>query len=192
VHEVDAGHRLEPLAGEVTDRADAGRRHGDLARTGLGERDQLGDGLCRQRGMREHDLRLPLDAGDRRDVAEEDERQLVVERRVDGARHADHQQRVAVGRRLHDGLGRDVGAGAGPVLDDDRLPQPRRQPLPDDAGRDVGRAARGEPDDEAHRPRRIGLRARRQGAHSRERGAGGEDTSSVHFTILPSGPSHVR
>ena len=45
------------------------------------------------------------DAGDRRDVADEIEIELVVERRVDRVARADQQQRVAVRRRAHDRLG---------------------------------------------------------------------------------------
>ena len=87
------------------------------------------------------------DAGDRRDVADEIEIELVVERRVDRVRRTDQQQRVAVGGRAHDRLGADVAAGARPVLDDEWLAEPLRQPLPDQAREDVGRAAGGNGDD---------------------------------------------
>ena len=44
---------------------------------------------------------------------------LVLERGVDGVRRRDEKQRVAVRRRPQDRLGGDVGAAAGPVLDDE-------------------------------------------------------------------------
>ena len=99
------------------------------------------------------------DARDRRDVANEIEVELVVERRVDGVRRSDQEQRVAVRRRVHDHLGPDIAAGARPIFDDELLAEPLRQPLAHQARDDVGRAAGGIADDDVHRPRRIGLRA---------------------------------
>ena len=84
------------------------------------------------------------DARDRRDVADEIEIELVVERRVDRVRRSDKEERVAVRRRPHDRLGADIGAGARPVLDDEWLAEPLRQPLADQARDDVGPAARRE------------------------------------------------
>jgi hypothetical protein len=54
----------------------------------------------------------------------------------------------------------DIGAGTGTVLDDEWLAEPLRQPLCDQAREDVGRPASGKAIDDAHRPRRIGLRRR--------------------------------
>ena len=65
------------------DGADAGRRHVDLARIGLGIGDELGNGLGRNRWIHHHDIGHADDARDRRDVADEIEIELVVERRVD-------------------------------------------------------------------------------------------------------------
>src|SRR5262245_63617139 len=45
-----------------------------------------------------------------------------------------------------------------PVLDDEWLTETLRQPLTDQAGKHVDHAARGKAGDQAHRPRRIGLR----------------------------------
>ena len=50
------------------------------------------------------------EAGDRRDVADEVERQILVERGVDAVGGIDQQQRVAVGRRTRRHLGADVVA----------------------------------------------------------------------------------
>ena len=82
------------------------------------------------------------DARDRRDVADEIEIELVVERRVDRVRRTDQKECIAVGGRTHDRLGADIAAGARPVLDDEWLAEPLRQPLTDQARDDVGRAAR--------------------------------------------------
>ena len=82
------------------------------------------------------------DARDRRDVADEIEIELVVERRVDRVRRADQEERVAIRGRTHDRLGGDIAAGARPVLDDELLAEPLRQPLTHQARDDVGRAAR--------------------------------------------------
>jgi hypothetical protein len=68
------------------------------------------------------------------------------------------KQRVAVRRGANDRFGGDIAAGAGPVVDDELLAQPRRQPISHHAGDDVGRAAGGDLNDQAHRPCRIGLR----------------------------------
>src|SRR5262249_34919491 len=49
VHQVDAGHRLEQLAGHMGRGAGAGGCHGDLARIVFGVGDELRHGLCRNR-----------------------------------------------------------------------------------------------------------------------------------------------
>ena len=85
---------------------------------------------------------------DRHDVAQEIEVELFVERGVDGVLRIHQQQRVAVGRRAGDELGRDVAGGAGPGLDDELLAELLRQPLRDQARGDVGRAAGRLADDE--------------------------------------------
>src|SRR6266849_539082 len=157
VNKIDAGRYLEKFAHQMAGRTDAGRCHCDLARIGLGVGDQLGHGFGRDLRIGQHDLRLPDQARDRRDVAEKHEAELVVKCRVDRARWADHQERMAVGRRAHDRFGCDIGARARPVLDDEWLAEPLLQPLSDQARADVGRAASGETDDNAHLPRRVGL-----------------------------------
>ena len=59
---------------------------------------------------------------------------------------------------------------AGPVLDNDWLVELVRQPLTDQTRNDVKIAARRKADEDAHRPRRIGLRASEAG-RGRERGS---------------------
>src|SRR3954454_2153892 len=102
--------------------------------------------------------RATHEARDRRDVTEEIETEFLVQRRIDGVWRTNQEQRVAVGRRVHDRLGGDVAAGAQPVFDDEWLAEPLRQPLTDQPRQDVVRAPGGEADDDAHRLRRIGLR----------------------------------
>src|SRR5262249_37419938 len=116
--------------------------------------------------------------------------QFVVEHRVDCLCRTEHEQRVAVGGRAHDGLGGDVGASARPVLDDERLAEPLRQPLTHEAGGEGGWAASGKGDDHPHRPRRIGLRASETG-DGRQRGSanGQADLRLIDHTNLSVGPS---
>ena len=74
-------------------------------------------------------------------------------------------KRMAVGRRLGHDLVADHAAGAGLVLDDDRLAQHLLQPGRDQPGRRVGAAASRIGHDQPHRLGGIGLRtgkARRQ------------------------------
>ncbi len=157
---VDAGQHLEQFARHVDRRSVAGRRHVELAGIGLGVGDQFGNRLDRQRRMHHHDVGKANDARDRLHLLHEIEIELVVERGVDRVRRRDQQQRVAVRRGAQHGLGRDIGAAARPVLDDEGLPELFRQPLPHQARREVRRAAGRITDHEANRPRWIGLRAR--------------------------------
>src|SRR5271169_3758430 len=59
---------------------------------------------------------------------------------------------------MDDRLRANIATGAWPVLDEEVLSEPLRQPLRHQARDDVGAAAGGKADDQAHRPRRIGLR----------------------------------
>ena len=63
--------------------------------------------------------------------------------------------------RSHDCFGGDISAGPRPVLDHERLTKPLGQPLSQQARGSVRPAAGGLPDNDAHRPRRIGLRSRK-------------------------------
>src|SRR5262245_4851003 len=96
----------------------------------------------------------------RRDVAEKRETKVVVKRRVDRRRRVNHEECVAVWRRLHDYLGSDIGAGACPILDDERLAEALGELLADQARDNVSSAAGGITDNDAHRPRWIGFRLR--------------------------------
>src|SRR5262249_61586440 len=108
--------------------------------------------------MHRHDVRHVVQGRDRRDVADEIEIELVVERRVDRVESTGQEQRVAVGWGTHDRLGGDVAAGSRTVVDDERLTEPLREPLTYQARRDVRTASGREANNDAHRPRWVGLR----------------------------------
>ncbi len=131
------------------------RCHLDLVRVCLRIGDELRNGFCGNRGVDQHDERLARDRGDWRDVAQKIVIEIAVDRRIDGVRRPDQEERISVGRRVHDGLGGDVAGGAGPVLDDHRLTQPPGQPLPHQAPEDVVGAAGRKADDEVDRTSRI-------------------------------------
>ena len=99
-------------------------------------------------GIDHQDVGLRADQADRDEILLGVVVQLLVERGVGGEDAVvAHQQRVAVGRRARDLLGGDVAAGAGPVLDDERLVQDFVEPLADDARQHVARAAGREGDE---------------------------------------------
>ena len=139
--------------------ADAGRRHVELARIGLGVGDELGNGVGRNGRIDLHHQRDDVDATDRDDVREEVEVEFVVQRGVDGVLRVDQQKGIAIARRTGHEFGRDIAGRAGAGLDDELLAELVRHELGDQAGRDVGRTAGGLPNDEFDRMCRIGLGA---------------------------------
>ncbi len=99
----------------------------------LGERDQLGHGVGRHARIDHQDVRLGADQADRREILLGVVAELLVERRVGGEDAVvAHQQRVAIGIGVLDLLGREVAAGAGPVLDDEGLMQDFLEPPGDE------------------------------------------------------------
>ena len=101
----------------------------------------------------------------------------------------DLQQSVAVRCCPGDRLGADVTAGAGAILDDELLAEAIRQPLTHQARLDVGGPAGGKADDDAHRPRRIGLRPRHAG-HGRQRGCARGQLQKCAAGKFHDAPSH--
>src|SRR5262245_21454816 len=69
--------------------------------------DEFWNCFGRHRRMHHHDEGVAADRCDWRDVADEIEIELVVERRIDGVRRGRQKQRVAVRWCLHDRLGAD-------------------------------------------------------------------------------------
>src|SRR5262249_41310943 len=119
--------------------SDTGRGHADFARIGLGIGDELGNRLGRKRWMYRYDVGLPVNAGDRRDVADEMEHRRLTERGVEGLPPAGYGSGVSVWGRAPDALGADFAAAARWVLDNKLLPEPLRQPLTHQTRDDVGR-----------------------------------------------------
>src|SRR5262245_64158757 len=118
----------------------------------------------------QHDVEHYHNSGYRRDVTDEIEVELVIERRFDLVGRVDQEERVAIRGRTHDRLRGDIAAGARSVFYDKLLTKSLREPLADQASDDVGAAASGKAGDDAHRPRRIGLRPR-YARYSRKRGS---------------------
>src|SRR5262249_25017645 len=71
-------------------------------------------------------------------------------------------------------LGGNVAAGAWPVLNNELLTEPLREPLSYQTRDDVTRTAGAIADEDAHRPRRIGLRPRKPRDGRERGGAGGQ------------------
>jgi hypothetical protein len=59
---------------------------------------------------------------------------------IERVRRSGHKERIAVRERTHDGLRGYITAGARPVLDDELLAEPLRQPLTDAVALPPGRA----------------------------------------------------
>ncbi len=131
-------------------------------------------------------MRHAVDARDRRDILDKIVTEPLVERGVDQIVGADGEQRVAIRQRPHDGLSCDIAAGTGPVVDDELLAEPLREPLSDDACDDVDRLAGGKSDDHAHRPRRVALRPG-NARHGRERSSARDQRQK-----LSAGKLHLR
>src|SRR6516165_2738136 len=154
---VDPGHHLEQLARYMCAASDTNRRHADLAGIGIRVKDKLGNRLGRDHWIYRHDIWYADDASDWRDIAKEIEAELIIKGHIDGVRRSRQEERVAVGRGTHDGLGADIVAGTRPIIDDELLAEPLREPLSHQAREDIDRAARRGRRDQAHRPRRIDL-----------------------------------
>src|SRR5262245_45360477 len=137
-------------------------RHRDvrLAGIGLGVVDELGKSLGCKRWVDQHDQRHPEQSGDRCDVTDEIEVQLLVERRIDRVRSNAGKKRVAVRGCTYNGFGGDIAASAGPVLDNKMLPQPLRQPVTDQTCGKGGWATATKSFKHPHRPHGIRLRPR--------------------------------
>jgi len=89
-------------------------------------------------------------------------------RRDDEAAEARNHQRVAVGRRARDRFLADDAAGAGPILDHERLAQGGTELVRHDAGEQVGGAGGRERYHDLHRPGRPGRGLRKRGHQSQQ------------------------
>ena len=116
-----------------------------------------GNRLGRKRRTRNDDKRTVEDVCYRCDVADEVVVKFFVECRIYRVSRTGKQQCVTIRCRANDSLGGNIASCAHPVLNDELLPHPLRQPLPYQPSEDIGGAAGGEANDDTHRPGRIGL-----------------------------------
>src|SRR5262249_46553802 len=97
---------------------------------------------------------------------------------IDCCGSTDHEERIAVCRRTHDRLYTDIATTARTVLDDELLTEALRQPLTNEARSNVVNTTGRKWDNDAHRPRRIGLRPRNPRRH-RQRGSAGSQIQKI-------------
>ena len=107
--------------------------------------------------MHDEQARKRHEQGNVREIRDRVEAELGVDRGRDALRDRDHAHRVAVGRRFRALLHADVAGTARAVVDDDLHVPGLREALGRQAADDIGRTARRERDDEAHRLRRESL-----------------------------------
>src|SRR5262249_48042176 len=122
------------------------------------------------RWMHHDDVRLPADACDWRDVADEIETKLVIERGIDGVPTAHQEERITVSGCTHDCFGSNIARCTRPVFNDEWLAEPLGEPLAYQPCKDVARASGRKWHDHAHRLRRVRLRPR-DARDGRERGS---------------------
>src|SRR5262249_8710047 len=147
----------------------AARAHADLAGIGLGMGDELGNRRDRKRWIHLHDMWHAVDARNRRNIANEVVVEFFEQCCIDCCGSTDHEERIAVCRRTHDRLYTDIAATAWTVLDDELLTEALRQPLTNEARSNVVNTTGRKWDNDAHRPRRIGL-CPSEARDSRQRG----------------------
>src|SRR5262245_9572913 len=135
----------------------AKRCHVNLAGVGLGIGDEFRNRLSWNRWVNYHDIWQKGESRNGRDVLDEIEIEFLIERCIDNIRRSNQEKRIAIGGRTHDRLGGDIAARAGPVVDDEWLAEPLRQPLPYYAYDNIAPRTGWKSDDHAHRLRRIDL-----------------------------------
>src|SRR5262249_29768747 len=136
-----------------------------------------------KRRMHQHDERLAINARNRCYVADQIEFELV-ERCIDCVRICYKEKRVSISWRVDNSLRCEIATSADPVLGNEWLAETLRQPLADQARHGVGGAAGRKPDDDAHRPGRIGLRPRDARDHGRQSG------TRSQMQKVPTGKGH--
>src|SRR3954464_946689 len=152
MHHLRPGERLEQVGGQVEPVADAGRAERNLAVRAPRQRDQLLNSAHRQAGIDTEDIGFGNgEIAYRLEVAHHVERQLLVKAWIDDERARGDEQRVAVGRCFRHGLRANDAVRARSVLHHERLPGLGRNVLTDNASDHIGRAARREGHNHAHR-----------------------------------------
>ena len=144
------------------------------------------------RARHQHQLRGD-DLRHRDEVPDHVERQRAVDRRADRLAVGVLQDRVAVGRRLGDRVGRDVAGGARPVLDDHRLAERLGDLGAHHAGERVDGAAGDERHEDAHRLVGVGLGERAAGVEAERRNSDrNRKAQPFHRRTLPRAPCPAR
>jgi hypothetical protein len=181
---VDAGRELEQLAAQVLEAADAAGGILHLPGFLLGKRDELADRFHRQLRMDDEQVRGGGDDRNRLEALDRIVGQLV-EPGIDRVDQRDHEQRVAVFRRIGGELAADDAAGAAAVVHHDLLAQPRAQLGGDQAADAVVDGARRERNDQPYRLGRVVLRrGRRREGQQQPRGLEQQCVQSWHH-VLP-------
>ena len=140
---VDAGALLEHLDAELVLAAVAARSVGERRLCLARILDELRKGVHRERRIDREEELVGRHARDRHQVPEWIEAHLGIDVRVDGDQAVGtEQQGVAIGRRLRHLVAGDVAVGAGAVFHHHRLAQALGELLRQQAGGDVGGAAR--------------------------------------------------
>src|SRR5262249_14930249 len=94
MYEVDPGHHLEELAGNMDRCSSTAGCHIDPARIGLGVGDELGNCSRWNRGVDLHDEGDADDGSDGRDILDEIEAEIFIKRRIDRIARRDLQECV--------------------------------------------------------------------------------------------------
>jgi hypothetical protein len=155
---VKAGELLHILGGEVLGRADAGTAEIELARIGLGLRDELLEVLGREARRRHQNEAGSPNHRHHLKIGNRIVAQGLIDRSRDRVRVAHHQRGVAVLGGARDPFRRRRSAAAHSILDYDGLAEQLRERLRHDARRDVGTATGAEADHDADRLARPVLR----------------------------------
>src|SRR5262249_36906941 len=170
VCQINASYHLEKFSDHMSQAPNAARAHADLAGIGLGMGDELGNRRDRKQWIHLHDMWHPVDARNRRNITNEVVVEFFEQCCIDCCGSTDHEERIAVCRRTPNRLYTDIATTARTVLDDELLTEALRQPLTNEARSNVVNTTGRKWDNDAHGPRRIGLRPR-YARYSRERGS---------------------
>ena len=151
--------------------AAAGRRECQRAGPRPGERDHVRNRPRRHCRIDRHDQRQLGQKDDRREILHRVVAEVRIKVRADAVgRDGVEQQRVAVRVGLGDARGRDGAAGAGAIVDDDRLAERVGELRADDPRDEVGRPAGRHRDHELHGAARIGALGARGSAVGQDKG----------------------
>ncbi len=141
-HDVDARHGLEQLHREMRRGSRAAGTIVELSRARPGVRNQVFNGLHRERRMHNHGVGRFRGPRDRREVPDHIERRVAAQQRDDPDIVGVEQQRVAIGLCLGHDVRRDDAARAAAIVHDHGLAQAASQSLHDQARREIVAAAR--------------------------------------------------